>query len=95
MRMLGCVCLRLRRGELTIFLVVTPVRDGPSIRARLGVVPQEDTLDEEHLRRENLLVYGRYFGLSRQLIAERTDQLLDFVQLTRPCQRHVEPLSGG
>ena len=71
------------------------MRDGAAIRARLGVVPQEDTLDSELSVRENLLVYGRYFGLPRKLINERTDQLLDFVQLTERANDQVEPLSGG
>ncbi len=71
------------------------MRDGAAIRARLGVVPQEDTLDSELSVRENLLVYGRYFGLPRKLIKERTDQLLDFVQLTERANDQVEPLSGG
>ena len=71
------------------------MRDGAAIRARLGVVPQEDTLDNELTVRENLLVYGRYFGLPRKLINERTDQLLDFVQLTERAGDQVDPLSGG
>jgi lipooligosaccharide transport system ATP-binding protein len=93
MRMLGCVSPP-TQGDL-IILGGNPVRDGAAIRARLGVVPQEDTLDEELTVRENLLVYGRYFGLSRTLIAERTDQLLDFVQLAERANDMVEPLSGG
>jgi lipooligosaccharide transport system ATP-binding protein len=93
MRMLGCVSPP-TAGELTI-LGGDPVRDGAQIRARLGVVPQEDTLDSELSVRENLLVYGRYFGLSRKLINERTDQLLDFVQLTERAGDQVDPLSGG
>jgi lipooligosaccharide transport system ATP-binding protein len=93
MRMLGCVSPP-TDGELTI-LGGDPVRDGPAIRSRLGVVPQEDTLDHELTVRENLLVYGRYFGLPRRLINERTDQLLDFVQLTERGGDQVEPLSGG
>ena len=93
MRMLGCVSPP-TEGELTI-LGGDPVRDGAAIRARLGVVPQEDTLDAELTVRENLLVYGRYFGLGRSLIAERTDQLLDFVQLTERANDMVDPLSGG
>jgi lipooligosaccharide transport system ATP-binding protein len=93
MRMLGCVSPP-TLGELTI-LGGDPVRDGAAIRARLGVVPQEDTLDAELSVRENLLVYGRYFGLPRKLINERTDQLLDFVQLTERADDMVEPLSGG
>ncbi len=59
------------------------------------MVPQEDTLDGELSVRENLLVYGRYFGLPRKLISERTDQLLDFVQLTDRADDQVDPLSGG
>ncbi len=93
MRMLGCVSPP-SAGELTI-LNGDPVRDGPAIRSRLGVVPQEDTLDQELTVRENLLVYGRYFGLPRRLINERTDQLLDFVQLAERGGDQVEPLSGG
>ena len=93
MRMLGCVSPP-TQGEL-IILGGDPVRDGAAIRARLGVVPQEDTLDGELSVRENLLVYGRYFGLPRKLISERTDQLLDFVQLTERAGDQVDPLSGG
>jgi lipooligosaccharide transport system ATP-binding protein len=93
MRMLGCVSPP-TVGDLTI-LGGDPVRDGAAIRARLGVVPQEDTLDNELTVRENLLVYGRYFGLPRKLINERTDQLLDFVQLTERADDQVDPLSGG
>jgi lipooligosaccharide transport system ATP-binding protein len=93
MRMIGCVSPR-SGGELSI-LGMDPAADGPRIRARLGVVPQEDTLDVELTVRENLLIYGRYFGLPRDVIAERTDQLLEFVQLTDRGNDEVEPLSGG
>jgi lipooligosaccharide transport system ATP-binding protein len=93
MRMIGCVSPP-SSGELSI-LGLDPVTSGPAIRARLGVVPQEDTLDVELTVRENLLVYGRYYGLSRAVIAERTARLLDFVQLTERASDQVEPLSGG
>jgi lipooligosaccharide transport system ATP-binding protein len=93
MRMLGCVSPP-TLGDLTI-LGGDPVRDGAAIRSRLGVVPQEDTLDNELTVRENLLVYGRYFGLPRRLINERTDRLLAFVQLSERAGDQVEPLSGG
>src|SRR6201982_2412315 len=83
MRMIGCVSPP-SAGELSI-LGLDPVRDGREIRARLGVVPQDDTLDVELTVRENLLIYGRYFGLPRSVIAARTDQLLDFVQLAEPA----------
>jgi len=93
MRMMGCVSPP-SGGELTI-LGMDPVTQGPAIRARLGVVPQEDTLDVELTVRENLLIYGRYFGLRRDVIRERTAQLLEFVQLTERAGDQVEPLSGG
>ena len=93
MRMIGCVSPP-SAGELSI-LGLDPVADGPKIRSRLGVVPQEDTLDLELTVRENLLIYGRYFGLSRETIRERTAHLLDFVQLGDRAGDQVEPLSGG
>ncbi|HYK33920.1 MAG TPA: ABC transporter ATP-binding protein [Streptosporangiaceae bacterium] len=93
MRMIGCVSPP-SGGELTI-LGMDPAKDGPAIRARLGVVPQEDTLDVELTVRENLLIYGRYFGLRRDVIADRTAKLLDFVQLSERAGDQVEPLSGG
>jgi lipooligosaccharide transport system ATP-binding protein len=93
MRMVGCVSPP-SAGELSI-LGLDPVTDGRLIRARLGVVPQEDTLDVELTVRENLLIYGRYFGLPRDLISERTARLLEFVQLADRANDQVEPLSGG
>jgi lipooligosaccharide transport system ATP-binding protein len=72
-----------------------PAVDGSAIRARLGVCPQEDTLDNELNVRENLTVYGRYFGLSRRDCAERADELLAFVQLTERARAKVDDLSGG
>jgi lipooligosaccharide transport system ATP-binding protein len=93
MRMIGCVSPP-TSGELTI-LGLNPVANGPAIRARLGVVPQENTLDIELTVQENLLVYGRYFGLPRSAIRERSAMLLDFVQLSERAKDQVEPLSGG
>jgi len=93
MRMIGCVSPP-SAGELSI-LGLDPVTDGVQIRARLGVVPQEDTLDSELTVRENLLIYGRYFGLRRDVIRERTARLLDFVELSDRADDQVEPLSGG
>ncbi len=93
MRMVGCVSPP-TSGQLTI-LGRDPVTDGPAIRSRLGVVPQENTLDIELTVRENLIVYGRYFGLSRPAIRERATSLLEFVQLSDRANDQVEPLSGG
>src|SRR5450432_740546 len=93
MRMIGCVSPP-TAGTLRI-LGLDPRRDGPQIRARLGVVPQHDTLDLELTVRENLLIYGRYFGLSRAVTRERATELLEFVQLADRAEDKVEPLSGG
>jgi lipooligosaccharide transport system ATP-binding protein len=93
MRMIGCVSPA-TAGTLRI-LGQDPAADGPRIRARLGVVPQQDTLDTELTVRENLVLYGRYFGLSRAECARRADDLLDFAQLTERAGDQVEHLSGG
>jgi len=81
-------------GTLRI-LGLDPATDGPEIRARIGVCPQEDTLDTEISVRDNLFVYGRYFGLPRKEVRERVDELLEFVQLTEKADAKVEDLSGG
>ena len=81
-------------GELRI-LGMDPATQGPQIRARLGVCPQEDTLDTELSIRDNLVVYGRYFGLSRAECASRADELLRFFQLTEKAGQKVDDLSGG
>src|SRR4051812_19288925 len=81
-------------GDLRI-LGMDPATDGPAIRARIGVCPQEDTLDTEPTVRDNLYVYGRYFGLRRAEVRERVQELLDFVQLNDKADASVEDLSGG
>jgi lipooligosaccharide transport system ATP-binding protein len=93
MRMIGCVS-PVTAGSLRI-LDMDPASDASAIKARLGVVPQEDSLDMELTVRENLLVYARYFGISRQVAGPRADELLEFVQLTERASSKVEPLSGG
>ena len=81
-------------GELRI-LDMDPSTQGPLIRARIGVCPQEDTLDTELSIRDNLVVYGRYFGLPRRECASRADELLRFFQLTEKADERVDKLSGG
>jgi lipooligosaccharide transport system ATP-binding protein len=93
MRMIGCVS-PVTAGELRI-LGMDPAADGPAIRARLGVCPQRDILDEDLSVEENLWVYGRFFGLSRSEVRRRADELLAFAQLTERRHDRVEPLSGG
>jgi lipooligosaccharide transport system ATP-binding protein len=93
MRMIGCVSPP-TAGTLRV-LGMDPATQGPQIRSRIGVVPQQDTLDTELTVRENLLIYGRYFDIPRREAGRRADELLDFVQLTERAKDHVEPLSGG
>ncbi|MFN4000593.1 ABC transporter ATP-binding protein [Microcella sp.] len=93
MRMVGAVSTR-TSGALSI-LGLDPNDHGPDIRSQLGVVPQQDNLDQELRVRDNLLVYGRYFGLPRALVAERADALLEFAQLTDRKKAKVDDLSGG
>ncbi len=93
MRMIAAVS-PLSGGSLHI-LGLDPATEGPAIRARIGVCPQEDTLDTELTVRDNLYVYGRYFGLPRKEVRERVDELLEFVQLTEKATAMVDDLSGG
>lgn len=93
MRMIGAVSSR-TAGQLSI-LGLDPDEHGPEIRSQLGVVPQADNLDEELRARENLIVYGRYFGLPRKLVAQRADELMAFAQLEDKVKSRVDDLSGG
>ena len=93
MRMIGCVSPR-SGGDLRV-LGMDPDHDGPRIRARLGVVPQQDNLDTELTVRQNLHVYGRYFGLSKAHVRAKATELLAFAQLTERADDEVESLSGG
>src|ERR687887_790852 len=93
MRMIGCVS-PVTEGTLRV-LGMDPEADGPRIRARIGVVPQADTLDMELTVFENLLIYGRYFDLIHREAGRRANELLEFVQLDERKADKVEPLSGG
>jgi lipooligosaccharide transport system ATP-binding protein len=93
MRMIGAVS-PVTAGTLRI-LGRDPAVDGPAIRSRLGVVPQQDNLDMELTVWENLYIYGRYFGIPRRALRGKIDELLDFAQLADRARDKVEPLSGG
>jgi lipooligosaccharide transport system ATP-binding protein len=93
MRMIGGTTLR-TSGSLTVN-GLDPETNGPQVRARLGVVPQQDNLDNELTVRENLLVYGRYFGLSRNYVKAKADELIAFAQLDEKAASKVDQLSGG
>ena len=72
-----------------------PEVNGPQIRAHLGVVPQQDNLDEELTCAENLYIYGRYFGLPKKMVIAKIDELLEFAQLIDKKDTKVNALSGG
>ncbi len=93
MRMIGCVS-PVTDGSLRIF-DLDPATDGPRIRARIGVVPQLDQLDEQLSVLDNLVLYGRYFDIPRAECRRRAEELLEFVQLTDRAASKIEPLSGG
>ena len=93
MRMISCVSPP--TGGVLSILGMDPRRDGPRIRARLGVCPQLDNLDIELTVRENLTTYARFFGIARAEARRRADELLRFVQLAERANSKVDPLSGG
>ena len=93
MRMIAGVSPR-TSGTLEIF-GQDPDLHGSEIRGQIGVVHQQETLDMELTVRENLLVFGRFFGMDRARIATRADELLELFQLSDRAKDQVEPLSGG
>jgi len=93
MRMIGAVS-PITSGDLSV-LGLDPMTQGPRLRSRLGVVPQENNLDEDLSVYDNLFIYGRYFDLSRAAIRDRINELLDFVQLTDKKDAKISALSGG
>jgi len=93
MRMISCMS-PISGGTLRV-LDMDPATQGPAIRARIGLVPQEDSLDLELTVLDNLMIYGRYFDLPRSVIRERAMRLLEFAQLTERAHDRVDPLSGG
>ncbi|WP_150462074.1 ABC transporter ATP-binding protein [Nesterenkonia ebinurensis] len=93
MRMIAAVASR-TSGQMLV-AGLDPEQQGPEVRARLGVIPQQDNLDEELTVRENIIMYGRYFGLPRRYLLAKADELLSFAQLEHKANSRVEDLSGG
>ncbi|WP_120003128.1 ATP-binding cassette domain-containing protein [Nesterenkonia muleiensis] len=93
MRMIAAVASR-TEGQMLV-AGLDPEQHGPEVRARLGVIPQQDNLDEELTVRENIIMYGRYFGLPRRYLRAKADELLEFAQLEHKANSRVEDLSGG
>jgi lipooligosaccharide transport system ATP-binding protein len=93
MRLIACRAQR-TSGEMTV-LDLDPARAERAIKSRIGVVPQETNLDSVISVQENLLVYARYFGIASSIARQRSEELLDFVQLADRADWHIESLSGG
>jgi lipooligosaccharide transport system ATP-binding protein len=93
MRMVSCMS-PVTSGTLEVF-GLDPASHGAEIRRRIGLVPQEDTLDLQLTLLDNLVVYGRYFDIPRKEVRRRAGELLEFIQLAERAHDLVEPLSGG
>jgi lipooligosaccharide transport system ATP-binding protein len=93
MRMISCIS-PLSGGTLRV-LDMDPATQGAQIRSRMGLVPQEDSLDLDLTVLDNLMIYGRYFDLPKKVIRARAEQLLEFAQLQERAHERVDPLSGG
>ncbi|MEE8868402.1 MAG: ABC transporter ATP-binding protein [Acidipropionibacterium acidipropionici] len=93
MRMIGGTLGR-SGGDLSV-MGLDPQTHGPEVRAHLGVIPQNDNLDEELRVADNLLMYGRYFGLPTSWLRPKVADLLEFAQLTDKAAEKVTHLSGG
>jgi lipooligosaccharide transport system ATP-binding protein len=92
-RMLACR-LPVSGGSLSV-LGLDVMRESEKVRARIGVVPQDNNLDPQLTVAENLEIYARFFGLPGRAAKARSAELLDFMQLTGKRDVLVEALSGG
>lgn len=81
-------------GELSVF-GLDPGRDARRIKARLGVVTQENALDESLTVRENMRIYAAFMGLPAKMRAARVDELLAFMNLAHKAEESIGSLSGG
>ncbi|WP_139813036.1 ATP-binding cassette domain-containing protein, partial [Ensifer aridi] len=81
-------------GKITVLGVPVPAR-ARLARRGIGVVPQFDNLDPEFTVRENLLVYGRYFGMNTREVKAVMPSLLEFARLESKVDARVSELSGG
>jgi lipooligosaccharide transport system ATP-binding protein len=92
-RMLNCTS-PLTAGSLTVFGLDVMTGDR-SIKAQIGVVPQDNNYDPDLKVMQNLLTYARYFRLDKRVAAQRARELLEFVQLAEKANEHIDALSGG
>ena len=81
-------------GSIELAGIAVPQR-AREARMKIGVVPQMDNLDPDFSVRENLLAYGRYFGMSKTAVAARVPELLEFAGLASKGDAQISQLSGG
>jgi lipooligosaccharide transport system ATP-binding protein len=93
MRMISCISPP-TAGELTVLGLPAADR-GRDIRRRMGVVPQENNLDEEVSVVDNLLIYAKYFDIPRRIARPSAEELLHFVALYDKRDWRIDRLSGG
>ncbi len=80
----------------TLHVLGADVTTNPrAVKARLGVVPQEDNLDPDFTVRDNLIIYARFFGIPRATAEQRADELLGFLNLAEKAGAKIDELSGG
>ncbi len=93
MRMIHCAS-PITSGKLEVLGM--DVNERPrEVKTTIGVAPQENNLDPDFTVRRNLTVYGRYFGLPKELLEERADRLLEFMQLSEKRDEKIQEISGG
>ena len=93
MRMMHCAS-PITSGKLEVLGM--DVNGSPrDVKAIIGVAPQENNLDPDFTVRRNLTVYGRYFGLPKEVLEERADRLLEFMQLSEKRDERIQEISGG
>jgi lipooligosaccharide transport system ATP-binding protein len=93
LRILTCLASR-DAGDVSI-LGLDPAIAPRAVKQRLGVVSQENTLDLELTVRENLTVFARYFGIRDADAVQRTEKLLQFMEIAHRAEHRVDRLSGG
>ncbi len=93
MRMIHCAS-PITSGKLEV-LGMEVNGSSRDIKAAIGVAPQENNLDPDFTVRRNLTVYGRYFGLPKEMLEERADRLLEFMQLSEKKDERIQEISGG
>jgi lipooligosaccharide transport system ATP-binding protein len=94
MRMIYCVS-PLTSGTLNVLGMDVKEDHQRDIKARIGVVPQENNLDVDFTVHKNLTVYARYFRIDQEVAAKRADELIDFMQLKDKRDSKIDELSGG